>query len=149
MHNLRSILKIISKRDLNILMKQNINLYNRKFLTDQLKTKWYSSRNGVPLHLQYSVISLSFKEERAEKWVDTNVFVLYHQIQHEEYYNFITKEGEQQIGRIIVRFTQDSIVGIATRLWAGRFGAWILAEARDFIFCKTSTPVMGPIKLSI
>jgi len=39
MHNLRSVLEIISKRNWNILMKQNINLCYRKVLTDQLETK--------------------------------------------------------------------------------------------------------------
>jgi hypothetical protein len=149
MHNLRSILEIISKRNWNILMKQNINLCYRKVLTDQLETKWYSSRNDVILLLQSSVISVSFKEKHTEKWVDTNVLILYYQNRQEEYYNFITKEGEKQIRRIIVRFTPDSIVGIATRLWVGRFGVQIQAAARDFIFCKMSTPALGPIKPSI
>jgi len=61
---------------------------------------------------------------------------------------FHKKEWEQQIRRITVSFTPDSIVGIATRLWAGQFGVQIQAEARDFIFCKTSTLALGSIKLS-
>jgi hypothetical protein len=99
--------------------------------------------------LQSSVISVSFKEKHAEKWVDTNVFILYYQNRQEEYYNFITKEGEKQIRRIIVRFTPDSIVGIATKLWVGQFGVQIQAGAKDLIFCKMSTSALGPIKPSI
>jgi len=146
---LRTILKIISKRNWNRLMKQNIKLCHRKVLTYQLKTKWYSSRKNVDFLSQNSVISVNFKEKHAEKWVNTNVFVLCYQNWQEEFYNFIIKKGEQQIQRIIVRFAPDSIVGIATRLWAGRFGVQIQAEARDFIFCKMSTLALGSLKLSI
>jgi hypothetical protein len=81
--------------------------------------------------LQNSVVSVSYKDKCPEKLVDKNVFILYYQNQQEEYYNFIAKEGKQQIRRIIVRFTPDSIEGIANRLCAGCFGVQIQAVARN------------------
>ena len=86
--------------------------------------------------LQNSVISVSFKDERTEKSVDKNVFILYYQNQQDECYNFIAKEGKQQIRRIIVRFTPDSIVGIANRLCAECFGVQIQAGARNLYSAK-------------
>jgi hypothetical protein len=97
-------------------MKQNINLCYRKVLTDQLKTKCYSSRKGAVLLLQNSVKSVHFKEKHTEKLVDMNVFILYYRNQQGGYYNFITKRGEKQIRKITVRFTPDNVVGRATRL---------------------------------
>lgn len=129
-------LEILYNRNWNILIKQNTNLCYDRVLTELLKRKWYSSMKCVVLLLNNSVISVSFKGKSEEKWMDNNVFILYY------------RNREKQFRRITVRFSSDSIVGIATRLWAGRFGIRIPAEVRDFILCKTPIPSLGPIKSS-
>jgi hypothetical protein len=59
------------------------------------------------------------------------------------------KQGGRKTDQKDNRFTPHSIVGIATRLWAGWFRVQIHAGARDFIFCTMSTLPLGPIKPSI